>query len=428
MKGKATMTLCDAKSGRVVKRIEEHNMVTNALRSIFQPPKLAMLGGLDFSRSLKDFLPMSKSLIGGLVLLGENVAEDAADFMLKPDYSVIGHAGGAYSGTEATRGTLNENESYALENGYHFTWDFPTDKANGVIRCCALTNKHFGNIGRAPENSDGTIIVNPLTPANSAVSVSDSLATLTGHFVGMYEKGILTFLGTANSELIRTRVKLIDPNSILINDAVGGAVIGEESLSVPFCPTNSSCYFVDSVHRLVYYFNPSFDVSSNITEVSYYGVDPLTGEVAVNGTTTLQGLFSIQLAALFGDRFFQCGNSKLNVFSLSDGAIIESYDFVADNFFVYDGTLCAVGTSGGIRCMMCFSNNGAVFMRNNGNIPVESSFVSLPYTLHTQGAPTTNGAQIMMFTNYLATINNLSQPLEKTSAQTLKVSYDITNS
>ena len=34
---------------------------------------------------------------------------------------------------------------------------------------------------------------------------------------------------------------------------------------------------------------------------------------------------------------------------------------------------------------------------------------------------------MMMYTNYLATINNLSEPIEKTAAQTLKITYDIIN-
>lgn len=436
MKGKATITLCDAASGRVVKQIEEHNMVTNALSSIFQPPKLAALGGMDFSRVLSGCLPMSKSLIGGLVLLGENVAENASDFMLKPENSVVGHAGDAYSGTEATRGTLNANESYATENGYHFTWDFPTDKANGVIRCCALTNKQFGNIGRSLENTDGSLLVNPMYTAQTSQSITGSLATqAAGHFVGMYEEGILTFLKASGGELVRTKVKLVNPNGVLINDALGGVVIAEENLAVPFCPSNAGVYFVDSENRLVYFFKTiSTDVTVPSTYVGYYAVDPLTGEVPVYDSVDVRDLISMQGAAVFGGHFFQFANSGLNVYGLN-GQQAASYEFTGSKFFVYGGKLWVVGKKGSVSCIMCFaSDRTSVFdsdrvnyTRNILNIPVESSFVSPPYTLHTQGNANNNGVQLMMFTNYLATINNLSEPIEKTSAQTLKVTYDITN-
>lgn len=424
MKGKATLTLCDAASGRVVKQIEEHNMVTNALSSIFQPPKLAMFGGLNFATALDGFLPMSKSLIGGIVLLGENVEENASDFMLKPAATVVGHAGAAYSGTEETRGTLNENESYATENGYHFTWDFPTDKANGVIRCCALTNKHFGNIGRAYTNADGSLLVNPSAPTNAATSVTGSLTTQTGCFVGMYEEGILTFFRFVDDDLVRTKVKLIDPESILINDALGGTVIEEATIYAPFVPKNIYNYFVDSASRLVYFFESS--INQGTTQVTYYGVDPLTGDVPVYNIMSIEGSYTLQYSAVFGNRLYQAANSKINVFTIS-GYALKTYDFVTDKFFVYGGTLCAEGKKDGVRCIMCFNEDGTVTMRNNLYIPVESSLIPLPYTLHTKGEPTTNSAHIMMFTNYLATINNLAQPLEKTSAQTLKVTYDITN-
>ena len=45
--------------------------------------------------------------------------------MLREDCVPVGTAGDAYSGSNVMRGSLNINESYETENGYHFTWDFP---------------------------------------------------------------------------------------------------------------------------------------------------------------------------------------------------------------------------------------------------------------------------------------------------------------
>ena len=42
MEGKATLTLTDAKSGRVVKKVTEHNLVTDAVKRILNPPVYAI--------------------------------------------------------------------------------------------------------------------------------------------------------------------------------------------------------------------------------------------------------------------------------------------------------------------------------------------------------------------------------------------------
>ena len=48
MEGKATLTLTDAKSGRVVKKVTEHNLVTDAVKRILNPPVYAMLYSFNF--------------------------------------------------------------------------------------------------------------------------------------------------------------------------------------------------------------------------------------------------------------------------------------------------------------------------------------------------------------------------------------------
>lgn len=43
MKGKATLTLSDAATGKVVQRVEESNMVTDAISRLFNPPHEALI-------------------------------------------------------------------------------------------------------------------------------------------------------------------------------------------------------------------------------------------------------------------------------------------------------------------------------------------------------------------------------------------------
>ena len=140
MEGKATLTLTDAKSGRVVKKVTEHNLVTDAVKRILNPPVYAMLYSFNFPNFINNVMPASK-LFSGIMLLGNTLSESRENVMLSGDYIPVATAGGEYAGANVRRGTLNTNESYATANGYHFTWDFGTDKANGVIKSVALTSQ-----------------------------------------------------------------------------------------------------------------------------------------------------------------------------------------------------------------------------------------------------------------------------------------------
>ena len=123
MEGKATLTLTDAKSGRVVKKVTEHNLVTDAVKRILNPPVYAMLYSFNFPNFINNVMPASK-LFSGIMLLGNTLSESRENVMLSGDYIPVATAGGEYAGANVRRGTLNTNESYATANGYHFTWDF----------------------------------------------------------------------------------------------------------------------------------------------------------------------------------------------------------------------------------------------------------------------------------------------------------------
>ena len=74
MHGKATLILTDKDTGRVVEQREEHNLVTNALNSIFaQPPTLAYYS--ESRRVFNGYLPMYENLLKGLILFGDAIPE-----------------------------------------------------------------------------------------------------------------------------------------------------------------------------------------------------------------------------------------------------------------------------------------------------------------------------------------------------------------
>ena len=85
MEGKATLTLTDAKSGRVVKKVTEHNLVTDAVKRILNPPVYAMLYSFNFPNFINNVMPASK-LFSGIMLLGNTLSESRENVMLSGDY------------------------------------------------------------------------------------------------------------------------------------------------------------------------------------------------------------------------------------------------------------------------------------------------------------------------------------------------------
>ncbi len=163
MQGKAKIQLFDADTGRQVYEAEEKNLVTDAIKNIMSVPPAYMMMGLPTAQFYGGISPVATALYGGIMLYGQTLTESKSNVM--PDMvnppPLVGHAGGNYSGTNVLRGNYNENESGQIEGGWRHVWDFATDKANGTIRCLALTSKHGGNSGFVKNDTDFNDFLEP---------------------------------------------------------------------------------------------------------------------------------------------------------------------------------------------------------------------------------------------------------------------------
>lgn len=142
MKGKTKIELFDASSNEVVKMIESNNMVTNAYRDMIQP--IFPVPFNIYSRNTNIL-----ELFGGLLLFNKNLEEDADNYYPSDDALMIGHAGEiTYSGSDLSLGSYNNSESGIQDDGsYKFVWDFNANQANGEIASICLTSKNGGIIG-----------------------------------------------------------------------------------------------------------------------------------------------------------------------------------------------------------------------------------------------------------------------------------------
>ena len=149
LKGTMTLVLTDAASGEVVESLTEENMITNAANEILGTNPMGIFyntfteyPGFIWNDNL---LPICPNMIGGLLLFPKTLTEDAANIYPASDNLPGAYASNNVNSTaNAARGSLNLMESKALDNGYRFVWEFTPSQGNGAIAAAALTSAKGG--------------------------------------------------------------------------------------------------------------------------------------------------------------------------------------------------------------------------------------------------------------------------------------------
>lgn len=436
MHGKATLILTDKDTGRVVERREEHNLVTNALSSIFTLPN--ELGYCTASKPyFNGYLPMYASILKGLVLFGEAIPENAGSYMLGGKYPFLATAGDNYSGADAMRGSFNENQSCEIENGYRFVWDFAPEKAVGTIRCLALTSHFCGNYGSPAVTApaDSYFMINP-TDLKNGINTQIPIieANNTNKFFLEKGKRFYSYASGNNSVTIR-KFRLPDLLAIKICDKIEPVIESETQISLGFSPNAGTVFYDSTSERL--YFTQSYSYSQNgesFYKVKYAAVNPVTGEkISETADWILTGALgnSGMKAIVFGGKLYMISpENKISVCSLS-GTLERTIDFGLNAFYSFleiDGRLavdCKL-TAAGRRCIR-FVNEPTTAISHSYNqyYPIPSTSLTAPYCYMQN--PAGSSVYIAFRTDYLATINNLASPLVKTDRHALQVRYEITN-
>ena len=135
IKGRATLTLTDAKTGKR-ERITSDNMVTNAIKRFYETNPM---GVMDFN----NYLPMWK-LFGGCMLFQSTLTESASN-MYPPNSDnnpLIAYANQTtHSTADAYRG--NPGAVEVSNNHIKLVFDWNMNQGNGTISSVALTHSAF---------------------------------------------------------------------------------------------------------------------------------------------------------------------------------------------------------------------------------------------------------------------------------------------
>ena len=439
MKGKATLILTDKDTGKIVKKIEENNMVTRALDNLLKIPDIVKIN-MPTTNFYEKLLPIWESLLSGIVLFGNNLEENAYKFMIPPNVTPIGSAGKEYTGTNPKRGTLNLSQSGPIENGYRFVWDFAPEKAVGTIRSLGLTNYLYGNLGFSEEGgADRTLTTPPQFMNSSNNSSLFSFMSVPGTFYGKVENNSYYSFKLASGSVTLCNNKTPDLNALKILDSaaelLNPVTISEIPVTLPFALANVTHHFYDPNTDILYFFCSELDSTRKYNIFRYAGVNVNTGAVIRQGSGSIpyeQSYYYFGFA-VFNNRFYVSLNnspySRVLVFDMS-GQLLVTKDLAANHsldFFAADGNLMATETYTGIQHKKYMEYNNIPMLSSDANRHTTSTNFSLPYAIKYNTDTTRSSLALILRTDYLATINNLSEPLEKTDRHALQIRYEITN-
>ena len=353
--------------------------------------------------------------------MGDNTIPENADIVYPPaNVREVGHAGVAYSGTNAYRGSYNVNESGAIDGGYRHVWDFGTDKANGEIKCLSLTSKTGGNIGLHYDDSSGynAMYVYELCRKSSNYN----------YILGRVAKNKYAFRATSTGKTVRINYgNVFDSDSITLTETTGTgfSIIDTKEISVN--NPNSSYDHTNLTDSPIMY---AHNYSGNT--VWYAKINYATGEVIKDTTVTLsipsdykQSIYYVN--GINNDYIYACLYDTNN----------NNYPYCIGRF-THDGVFCELVTTSSIYCIgdkwyigeNGITTNGEKISLNNGygdrqqcydyvGKDIRPLYLSLGYS------SSDSQVALCLYNTYLGTINNLATPVTKTNAQTMKITYDL---
>lgn len=445
IKGHTSIRLMDAQTGEIT-TVEESNMVTDALNKFF-----ANAGWMNPSPFISGSSSViSSSLVerfmGGLLLFDTAQEEDVNHLIVTAGTKMVGNGCvGTVSNDSVTElGSWNDDESgwNATNDVYTMVWDFTTSQANGTIACASLTSLVHGYIGEGNSTSHLKKDSNMDDYANSVGGYPKSspftfanLFTKDNYIYGFNIDKVTNKLSLVRDRVPITEIDLRDNISVtnpeIVNEdfytypvSIAWDVYGSKSgatYSTYF--DDEYCWiaivvtgymtirFADDCPIVVLKIKKS-DLTYTVTELtpSNTGITDIDGNFSSN-------IMQDKLLLVKGDGTSSYLIHTDNIANVEDvtnnaiasftGVVYNSGDRLYDNNKVFDSVLKTIEPTNGA------TYNPRIYGRVNGNSLLMYSAFG-------------NGLTINRYSGYLATINNLEEPVTKDATKTMKVIYTLT--
>lgn len=408
IKGKSIIELYNSNT-RIKHRYEDENIVTNVFKYLFGQNYFA-----GATQSFMDnFIPFYKKGIGGIILFDDRIEEDP-DIVIAPNtVGCTGYASNeAYSGSDLSRGGMNLNETKLIDNGMKFVWDFSTSQANGDIACISLTSAEGGMFGYGSKN---------YCDYNSMYTIKeiDCEINLNGKFYNTHiiNDSILYRAGYGNNNsLILRKYKIYDQEVTLTNYYKTVKLIEEKTINTINSISNSLELKTDGEKIYLVSNNNNNLILIDITNFENIKEYSFVIAYAINSVAIRDDMVYIRTSSKKIEVYSIFDTSaKLNEINCDDILLLSNV-----NEYIHTGK-ALIDKGDNIRYI--YKGNNIDNVIESCGIPKNKLF--LPYIVNeTDGKKVKIGYGLPK--NYLVTINNIQTPITKTSAQTMKITYTLT--
>ena len=482
IKGHARIELKNIKTG-AVEVYEEDNMITNALDKFCMDFCMLGANAIVTDNSLRNN-PIAE-LMGGLLLLDTALTENADNYILPGGVKMIGNgayevtADGADGVTEL--GSWSSTESGWTNDGkFRMVWDFSTTQANTPqgksIACVCLTSANHGYIGEGNLNSTGasrttkrsdyshsgtpqeynidenTNSLNRILKITATDSTVTYVANNNYNYNPTYADQHMSQTGklkVITQKIPFTRMNLRE--SYPRNNNGGDVFIPttETEITLPsafLTQLGTSTPWLGGKHGNYYYLlaktihglavgasvqGVKIDLA-NLTATGFTITNTLDDTIYMNNNREACVMFGNGLAAVKCTYGATQGN-------LHEGFFFQNLSNNADTTFV-DNTNMTSNTNykEHMHEDWCVFNSHKIDFTDRTVLPVnggDAVTMGAPLVMENplieDFIPYNNGywtpANLRLFrcTDYLATINNLQEPVQKTAEKTMKVTYTI---
>lgn len=434
IKGHVKIELKDKDTGEV-ETVEQDNLVTNAMVKLLGLDSVITAYG---NNSIQYLLPVAKRGLGGLFMF-DGILEESEDNIHFPmDVHLTGSAGQVSNTASKIIGSLNAAETGVTDTGFTTVWDFSTSQANGTIASLALTDYKGGE-----DPFNYAIYYSSNISMNSSSNMPIAYNSKTGEIYfyrqgSIYKKGIYT--NVINSKVPyfseEVLVKVIEFKDVKYN--YWSLFNGYDGYMYLVYSTGHSSKQTITIRIRKFKID---DFSFEEQNEHSFSIENVTNNSTTYAGTSLNDYWSICKGYLY---FMSYDDKTVYKVNLSNVVDIKEITFEEDMKCIrlyprYNGGLYAqvswpgisstgskqtyyslaiLYPDGKLRYKQESTSNGSYDM--NGYCGLEGDNLFLCRFNQSYIYP---GKTRM----YLGTICNLATPVVKTSAQSMKVTYTLTD-
>ena len=487
IKGKTIFELTDVNTGET-EIIEDTNMITDGLREFLDP--CGSWSIYPFAKDSVRNTSVRNTLTGGILLFDGTLDEDVTNTHANASLKMVGNGalGISNSGSLTELGSYNSTESGVQADGsIKYVYDFLTSQANGTIQSVCLTSKVGGYMGYGNEsqkrvydadlrntdyqnniykyanflkladrfyvtcmmyavyNEDAVYAVDPNSVKwkdNSSTVLGELHWTKTGKIrINKYRLGVSS-VGLTDYAYVNSLIDSYDvaiPQDIL-NYMSAGSGSYYVNYVAPVADANKREIFIIFNKNTYSCANGNFFWIMKIDkdmQVTSYKITNNTGyniyKRAMDPSSDIYNEYAID------NDYFWCWLQKNGSYNLvgikyADSTQIIETDVISDNLILtktYDNML----EYGAVYVSNKVNRNRDVFntvrkkaltvngcLENNNIYKVLFADRKGLYLCHNDN----NHFYLAKDPRYLATINNLSEPVVKTASKTMKITYILT--